>query len=413
MQENTEEENAISTISLSFRGKNVQHTLQRHLDKSRGRARPRKETVASELSTITCDERWKLPAGLTKIEEWFSIRLRTEETVQLNKWFDCETRDKVQWTKAMKTELALVAMLATCQNDSIKPPFKVQDIPFVAFKNWNQMYFTSRLSAAKKKKKADTIQATEKELHDASYVTCTRCCCTCEITSSGRGLKNIKPCSRHKNKEPTAQLFLRDYQGQFLPFCAHCMVQCERCGCLALRSHDLVRSFDACTTLCRRGHVRSQVEFRVRRRRVPLVEVQPTNVIPGSALFVLATCCVECDGARNKAAQQTYKENKKKNLKTPPPAAVATPLTLEHRPLSSPLPVLRNERDDRITPEDGRVAVHYLKYLTIKNTTDKRTFMQHVGTKEQVVYARVEYMMTVLCPRLYKQAQKQCGTTEK
>lgn len=134
MQENTEEENAISTISLSFRGKNVQHTLQRHLDKSRGRARPRKETVASELSTITCDERWKLPAGLTKIEEWFSIRLRTEETVQLNKWFDCEARDKVQWTKAMKTEPALVAMLATCQNDSIKPPFKVQDIPFVAFK---------------------------------------------------------------------------------------------------------------------------------------------------------------------------------------------------------------------------------------------------------------------------------------
>ena len=313
-------------INLSIRTKRIKTLLQNELDKSRGINRPRSATSAEKVADLMMDDRWKNEDGIAKIQSWFDINVRTEENNTLQAWFDSETRDEKVWKKAAKTETTLKTLLSSCQNDTVRLLYKVVDLTLAAFAEWIKRYFVTQKNIAAKKKKKAASDAILNAQNAAKTVTCKKCFCTCDTTNSGRGLKNIKLCRLHNKHTPIAQLFIMSNQGTFFDCCQHCMARCTYCGCLALRRDEFVGTHDACTLLCRLGHTRSQVAFRVIKRATPILGV--TSLIIGSDRFYISKCCVACDMVRNTNARLRYQSKKRKQTASNAEGAPTIPTTV-------------------------------------------------------------------------------------
>ena len=399
-------------ISLNFQGQNPKNTLQRHLDQSRGHSTPNIQTVTTEVAVIMFDDRWKSTDGKEKIQKWFATHVRTQENIKLQKWFDCEHRDEAIWKAAAKTQLLLAKQMATCRDDVTKPPYTISQLSYVKFKEWLKKYFAKQKAEQKKQQKTDVHQAALAEQVAASTLTCKRCSCTCTITGSGRGLKHVKPCHLHKNSPVISQLFLKLYQGNFLEYCAHCMVQCGYCGCLSLRSTTMIGCFDSCTLLCREGHSKDQVDFRIRKRTTPCTDWETT--LPGNQ-FELAKCCVECDATRNAKQRQAYHKRTHAAAMVPSPLVgppgVSTPSAavsvVQH---VAPLPAPRSHQSTFISASDLRVATHYMQWKEVTSNKKKRERLEQIAISEQVLIERVEHLFKKLCPKYYRNAQKQTAT---
>jgi hypothetical protein len=384
-----------SAIPLSLSTGKAKNTILSLLNRSRNGKLPSATSVAAIMASVMVDERWLETEGLQKITAWLDKNTTKSDNEALDKWFRCKTRDKTKWTKALKNVSTLNTLLGKCQQDPVKPPFKVPDrITFIAFKEWVKAYFITEAKDATKKVQQTKNDADAAVALASVTVSCKNCMCSATITDTGRGLKNVKPCSSHQGEQPTSQLFPRDFHANFLPYCAHCIVTCQRCGCMGLRDRTFVAISDSCSVICRKAHQKQDVHFRL----VRAVRTSNVNLIGGDK-FDLARCCEQCDIERNVERRRRYQQNKENNAT----AAILANTTPNNN--YSPLPPQYKYNSTFISQSDKNMAQHFVAWRQL-DKTKKRTEMARLAIESSVLYDRAKYLMYTLFPKMHKEAQK-------
>ena len=385
-----------SKIPLSLSTAKAKNTILIVFNRSRNGNLPSAASVAAIMARAMMDERWSETEGLQKITTWLGKNTTTSDKEALTKWFSCKSRNKKKWTKALKNVDTLNKLLEECQQDLVKPPFKVPDrVAFIAFKEWIKVYFTTEAKNAANKVQQAKNKAEAAVALASVTVSCNYCMCSATITDTGRGLKNVKPCSIHQGEQPISQLFPRDFHANFLSYCAHCIVTCQRCGCMGLRDRNFVAINDSCSVICRKAHRKQDVQFRL----VRTVRTSNANLIGGDK-FDLARCCTQCDIERNLESRRQYQQNKENH-------ATAAHILANTIPNNnySPLPPQHKYNSSFISQSDKNMAQHFIAWRQL-DAKKKNSEMARLAIESSVLYDRAKYLMYTLFPKMYKEAQK-------